>query len=170
MEMNNILNQIARFILLLSIQIIIVNNVQLFGYSSPYLYILFLIGFPLHANKNLVIVLGFILGLCMDIWSNSGGVHAGASVFIAYLRPSLLKFSFGVSFEHNNIKLTQAEFKQQLIYLSSMVFLHHLTLFALENFSSKLLLQTLESAVVTSIFSSILIYSIITLFSRIPKR
>lgn len=170
MEMNNILNQIARFILLLSIQIIIVNNVQLFGYSSPYLYILFLIGFPLHANKNLVIVLGFILGLCMDIWSNSGGVHAGASVFIAYLRPSLLKFSFGVSFEHNNIKLTQAEFKQQLIYLSSMVFLHHLTLFALENFSSKLLLHTLESAVVTSIFSSILIYSIITLFSRIPKR
>lgn len=170
MEMNNILNQIARFILLLSIQIIIVNNVQLFGYSSPYLYILFLISFPLHANKNLVIVLGFILGLCMDIWSNSGGVHAGASVFIAYLRPSLLKFSFGVSFEHNNIKLTQAEFKQQLIYLSSMVFLHHLTLFALENFSSKLLLQTLESAVVTSIFSSILIYSIITLFSRIPKR
>lgn len=170
MEMNNILSQIFRFILLVTIQIVIVNNVQLFGYSSPYIYLLFIIGFPLNVNRNLLIILGFILGLCIDIWSNSGGVHAGATVLIAYLRPYLLKFSFGVSYEHNNIKLAQAEFKQQISYIFLMVFIHHWTLFALENFSTKLLLQTLESTVITSIFSIILIYSIIILFSRAPKR
>lgn len=168
--MNNILSQIFRFILLVTIQIVIVNNVQLFGYSSPYLYLLFIIGFPLNVNRNLLITLGFILGLCIDIWSNSGGVHAGATVLVAYLRPYLLKFSFGVSYEHNNIKLSQAEFKQQISYIFLMVFIHHLTLFALENFSTKLLLQTLESTVITSILSIVLIYSTIVIFSRAPKR
>lgn len=168
--MNNILTQVFRFILLLAVQIIIMNNIKLFGYSSPFIYIIFILGFPLNSNKNLLIALGFLLGLSMDIYSNTGGVHAGACVLIAYLRPTLLKLSFGVSFEHNNIKLTQAEFKQQMLYLSTMVFFHHLTLFALENFSIKLLLQTLESALVTSILSSILIYCIIIIFSRIPNR
>ncbi|HLW14814.1 MAG TPA: rod shape-determining protein MreD [Flavobacteriaceae bacterium] len=168
--MNNIVTQVFRFIVLLAVQILILNNVQLFGYSSPYVYILFIIGFPLTANRNLLILLGFILGLAVDIYSNSGGVHAGASVLIAYLRPFLLKFSFGVSFEHNNIKFTQAEVKQQMLYLFSMVFIHHFVLFALENFSVKLLVQTLESTLVSTIFSSILIYCILIIFSRIPNR
>lgn len=170
MEINNIATQVFRFVLFLLIQILIMDNIQLFGYSSPYIYILFIIGFPLTANRNLLIILGFILGLSVDIYSNSGGVHAGASVLIAYLRPFLLKFSFGVSFEHNNIKFTQAELKQQILYLFSMVFIHHFVLFTLENFSMKLLLQTLESTLVSSIFSSILIYCIIIIFSRIPNR
>ena len=168
--MNNIATQAFRFILLLVVQILIMNNIQLFGYSSPYIYILFIIGFPLTGNRNLLIFLGFILGLSVDIYSNSGGVHAGASVLIAYLRPFLLKFSFGVSFEHNNIKFTQAELKQQMLYLFSMVFIHHFVLFALENFSVQLLIQTLESTLVSSIFSGILIYCIIIIFSRIPNR
>lgn len=170
MELNNILKQAFRFIILLAVQILIMNNIKLFGYSSPYIYIIFILGFPLNTNKNLLIILGFLLGLCMDIYSNTGGIHAGASVLIAYLRPTLLKLSFGVSFEHNNIKLIQAEFKQQMIYLVSMVFIHHLTLFTLENFSIKLFLQTLESTIVTSILSGILIYCIIIIFSRIPNR
>lgn len=170
MELNNIVTQALRFIVLLAIQIIIMNNIHLFGYSSPYIYILFIIGFPFNTNKNLLIILGFLLGLSMDIYSNSGGIHAGACVLIAYLRPYLLKLSFGISFEHNNIKFVQAEFKQQIGYLSSMVFIHHLTLFALENFSLKLFLQTLESTFVTSILSGILIYCIIIIFSSIPNR
>src|SRR5690625_9365 len=112
MELSNIVTQVFRFIILLAIQTLIMNNIHLFGYSSPFIYIIFLIGFPLNTNKNLLIVLGFLLGLSMDIYSNTGGVHAGACVLIAYLRPFLLKFSFGISFEHNNIRLIQAEFRQ----------------------------------------------------------
>jgi len=170
MGLNNVLIQVFRFIILLAVQILVMSNIKLFGYSSPFIYIIFILGFPLNTNKNLLIFLGFLLGLSMDIYSNTGGVHAGACVLIAYLRPTLLKISFGVSFEHNNIKLTQAELKQQIVYLASMVFIHHLTLFALENFSIKLFLQTLESTFVTSILSSILIYCIIIIFSRIPNR
>lgn len=169
-ETNNIAIQVFRFIILVGIQLFVLNDIHLFGYSSPYIYLLFIIGFPLKTNRSLLIFLGFILGLSIDIWSNSGGVHAGATVFMAYLRPELLKFSFGVSYEYNNINFIQAEFKQQVLYLLSMVFLHHLMLFILENFSTKLLLQTLESTLITGIFSSLLIYCILYLFSRIPKR
>src|SRR5699024_8488973 len=122
MGMNNILTQVCRFIILLAVQLIIMNNIKLFEYSSLFIYILFILRCPLNTNRNLLIVLSFLLGLSMDVYSNTGGVHAGACVLIAYLRPTLLKLSFGVSFEHNNIKLIQAEFKQQMVYLTSMVF------------------------------------------------
>lgn len=169
-ETNNIITQLFRFFLLVGIQLLVVNNIHIFGYSNPYIYLLFIIGFPVHTNRSLLLILGFILGLSIDIWSNSGGVHAGATVFIAYLRPFFLKFSFGVSYEYDNVKFIQAEFKQQIIYLVSMVFIHHLMLYFLENFSIKLLYQTLESTLITGIFSSILIYCVLYLFSKIPKR
>lgn len=169
-EMNNIVSQAAKFILLISIQLLIVNNIELFGYSSPYIYILFIITFPLEANRNLLIFLGFLLGLCMDIWSNSGGIHAGACVLIAYLRPYLLKFSFGISYEYHNINIAKAEFKKQMLYLLSIIFIHHFTLFALENFSTALLLHTLKSSLITGIFSSTLIYCIIIIFSKTSKK
>src|SRR5690625_3517158 len=94
MGLNNVLIQVFRFIILLAVQILVMSNIKLFGYSSPFIYIIFILGFPLNTNKNLLIFLGFLLGLSMDIYSNTGGVHAGACVLIAYLRPTLLKISF----------------------------------------------------------------------------
>src|SRR5690625_5508017 len=73
MGLNNVLIQVFRFIILLAVQILVMSNIKLFGYSSPFIYIIFILGFPLNTNKNLLIFLGFLLGLSMDIYSNTGG-------------------------------------------------------------------------------------------------
>lgn len=170
LEMNNMIYQAAKFVLLIVLQLVLVSNLELFGYSSPYIYILFIISFPIEADRSLLIFLAFLLGLFIDIWSNSGGAHAGASVLIAYLRPFLLKFSFGISYEHHNIKLANAEFKNLFPFLASSILIHHFTLFALENFSTHLFLHTLKSSIITTIFTGIILYAIIVIFSKTSRR
>ena len=73
----------ARFILLVIIQVLLLNQINLFGYINPYLYILFIIIYPFSANKSLLIFLSFLLGLFVDFFSDSGGIHAAASVLLA---------------------------------------------------------------------------------------
>ena len=108
MSNSDILINIVRFVVLVFLQVLLLNNVNLAGYINPYLYILFIILYPLDGNKGLLIFLSFLLGLCIDIFEDSGGVHAAACAFIAYIRPVVLKYSFGVSYEYNSVKIRKA--------------------------------------------------------------
>src|SRR5690606_12959433 len=105
MKNNEIIINIVRFIVLVFLQVLMLNNVNLAGYINPYLYIFFFLLFPLDGDKFLLIFLSFLLGLSIDIFEDSGGVHAAACAFIAYIRPIVLKFSFRVSYEYNSVKI-----------------------------------------------------------------
>lgn len=166
METNAIITLIGRFILLILIQIFLLNNINLFGYINPYLYILFIVLYPLTGNRTTLIILSFILGLFIDIFENSGGVHAAASVFIAYLRVYVLRYSFGLSYEHNNIKLSRASVSEKFVYLLSMVFFHHIILFTLEVFNPIHIVLILKSTLFSGIFTFLILYGSILLFSR----
>ena len=88
------LYNLARFIFLLAAQVVIFNNFNFLGYINPFPYILFIILFPVNGNKYALLVASFLLGITMDLFCNSGGVHAASCVILAYVRPSLFKFSF----------------------------------------------------------------------------
>ncbi len=156
----------TRFFLLILVQVLILNQINLFGYINPYLYILFIIIYPFTANKSLLIFLSFLLGLFIDFFSDSGGIHAAASVFIAFIRPVILKYSFGISYEYNTIKISSEDYLKQTIYVGSMVFLHHFIMFALEIFNINHFLLFLNSILFSSIFSIVIILCTITLFSK----
>ena len=158
-----------RFIILVLIQVILLNHINFLGYINPYLYILFIILYPLNGNNSLLIALSFLLGLSIDIFGDSGGIHAAACVFIAYIRPLILKFSLGVSYEYNIIKIKNIDIRQRIIYISIMVFSHHIVLFLLEIFNLDHILLILKSTLFSSIFSFILILSTISIFSKKSK-
>src|SRR5690606_6755605 len=97
---------------------------------------------------------------------DSGGVHAAACTFIAYIRPVVLKYSFGVSFEYNSIKIDKADFSEKLTYITSLVFMHHFVMFSLEIFSINHILLLLKSTLFSGIFSIILIIGTMILFAK----
>ncbi len=169
MQNNQILINIFRFVILVLTQALLLNHIDFLGYINPYLYILFILIYPITGNKSLLILLSFLLGLSVDIFSNSGGIHAAASVFIAYFRPLALKYSFGISYEYNTLKVSSAEFTQRLLYVSSLVLIHHFILFLLEIFNVNHILLILKSTLFSGIFSTILILSAITIFSKNNK-
>jgi len=166
MQNNEILQNIVRFIALVLLQILVLNHINFLGYINPYLYILFVLLFPFTGNRTLLIFLGFVLGLTIDMFSDTGGVHAAATVLLAYARPALLKFSFGISYEYNVIKLNQVPVKERLIYISGMVILHHLVLFLLETFNISHILLALKATLFSSIFSILLIFCALILWGQ----
>ena len=166
MQNSEILINILRFIFLVLLQVIVLNQINFLGYVNPYLYVLFILIFPLSGNKSLLIILSFLLGLSVDIFSDSGGIHAAASVFVAYIRPVILKFSFGVSYEYNMVKINKVPLAERMTYITSIVLLHHLVLFSLEIFSLSHILLLVKSTLFSGIFSIILIVCTLLLFSR----
>jgi rod shape-determining protein MreD len=154
---------IFRFIILLSLQIIIFNNMNFLGYISPFPYILFIILYPVNGNKSGLVIASFFLGLILDIFSNSGGIHTTASIILAYYRPHLFKFAFGLSYEYQTVKLIDVLSPERFSFILFSVLLHHLVLFLLEAFQVSFLLDVLIRTVLSSIFTIILCIIIIYL-------
>jgi rod shape-determining protein MreD len=159
-----LLINIARFILLLAAQVIIFNNINFLGYINPFPYILFIILFPVNGNKYGLLLASFFLGVLMDMFCNSGGVHAAACVLLAYVRPSIFKFSFGLSYEYQTVKINDTLTPERFSFILISVIVHHITLFILEVFTFEfvwdIILRTLVSTVFTLIICILTIYLI----------
>lgn len=163
--MNSILFvNIFRFLLLLAVQIIVFNNMNFLGYVSPYPYILFIILYPVNSNKSGLLLASFLLGLIMDIFSNSGGIHSTACLILAYCRPYLFKFSFGLSYEYQTVKLNDVLTPERFSFILLSVLIHHIVLFILEAFKISfffdILFRTILSTIFTIIICIIIIYLI----------
>jgi rod shape-determining protein MreD len=168
--MNNVVStNIVRFVLLVLVQILVLNHINFFGYINPYVYILFIILFPVKNSRTVFIFLAFLLGLTVDLFSDSGGIHAAACVTIAYIRPVVLKFCFGMIYEHQTIKFSNVEFGSKLTYIALLTGIHHLVLFSLEVFNFSKIILTLQKTLFSSIFTIILCVIITIIFSRKTK-
>jgi hypothetical protein len=149
---NSLLNSI-RFIVFLSLQVLIFNNINLFGYINPYPYILFIILYPVNSNKSILLLGSFFLGLLLDIFCDSGGVHTTASIVLAFLRPTLFRFSFGLSYEYQTVKIADKMSPERITLLLLAIVIHHFILFYLEYFRLGLLFTILSRTIVSALFT-----------------
>ncbi|MCX2679968.1 rod shape-determining protein MreD [Galbibacter sp. EGI 63066] len=156
-----------RFIVLVLSQVVVFNNINFLEYINPYIYLLFLVYFPYNKDTRIpFIFFSFLLGLSIDIFSDSGGVHAAATVFAAYFRPLMMRSAFGLSYDYHNIKIENTHLGQRINYLIILILTHHLILFGLEIFSFTHILLILKKALFSAIFTLILCLIFISLFSR----
>ena len=165
--MNSIVSiNTIRFIVLVLVQVLILNHINFSGYINPYLYILFIVIYPVKNNRTLFIFLSFLLGLSIDIFSDSGGVHAASSVALAYVRPGFLKWIFGALYEHQSIKFGSLDFVPKLSYFALATISHHFVLFSLEIFNFSKILLIFQKTLFSSIFTIILCILVTIIFSR----
>ncbi len=161
---STILFNSARFVLLLALQVMVFNNINFLGYINPYPYMLFIILYPVNGNRNSLLIASFFLGLVLDLFLNSGGVHTAACVILAFIRPYLFKFSFGLSYEYQTVRLNDVLTPERFSFIFLAVIIHHFTLFLLELFSVEFIweigLRTLISTIFTIIICILLIYLI----------
>lgn len=158
----------VRFFLLLTAQIVIFNNIDLFGYINPFPYILFIILYPVNGNKPMLIISSFLLGISMDLFSNSGGVHAASCLILAYSRPYLFKFAFGLSYEYQTVRINDVLTPERFSFLLLAVIVHHFTLFILEVFQLSSLWDILLRTILGTLFTLLICIVLIYLFK--PSR
>lgn len=162
---NSYFINIFRFVLLILVQVLIFNNLNFFGYINPMVYILFLYWYPIKEKRALFILLSFLLGLMVDWFSDTMAIHAAATVTIAYLRPMIMRFCFGVNYEFQNFKLSNTTKAQQITFLALLILIHHLIFFTLEIFSLENTLLILKKVFSISLATLILCLLLSSLFS-----
>jgi rod shape-determining protein MreD len=155
--------------MLVLVQIVVLSHINFMGYINPLLYILFIILFPVKNNRVAFLLLSFLIGITMDMFLDSGGMHAAACVTIAYIRPVVLKFCFGAVYEHQTIKFEQVEFGSKLTYIAILTVIHHFILFLFEVFNFSKIILVFQKTLFSSIFTIILCVLVTIIFSRKTK-
>lgn len=147
------IRQIVKWFLLVLLQVLIFNNLHLFGLCHPFIFILFLLEMPLLPRWAEMLV-GAVTGLMMDIFCNSPGVHMAACTAVCYLRPLLLP-RLVQNAERITDKVTPLSIglNEYLRMICIMVPLYHVLVFVLEAWSlhhfGSLLTQILLSALIS---------------------
>lgn len=167
MNSSLILN-IFRFIILIALQVLVFNNIKLFGYLDPFPYVLFIILYPVNSNRSLFIFMSFILGLTLDMFGDTGGIHAIACLLLAYIRPSIFKFSFGLSYEYQTIKIAEKISYERISFIVLSVFIHHFLIYMLELLRFGLILDIFLRTLLNTIFTTII--CVLTIYLIKPSR
>ena len=164
------IRNIIRFIVLVLLQIFILNNINFRGYLDPYLYVLFILLLPFDTPKWLQLTSAFLIGFFVDLFSHSLGMNAAASVFMAFVRPTVLQL-LSPGREYDPVVppgISGFGLRWFLSYSLILIFLHHLVLFMLEAFGFHDFLSTLYRILVNTVFTTLLV--LLSQFLFIRKR
>ncbi|WBX77275.1 rod shape-determining protein MreD [Tenacibaculum ovolyticum] len=157
--MNKTIYIIFLFIFLLLLQVLVLNNVLFLDYINPYLYIVFVFLYPLNTNRVPFLTLSFLLGLFVDTFSNSGGIHAFSILFIAYIRLFFVKAIFKKNeSDYLLFNLRLQTFGSVFNYTVILTLIHHFILFSLINFSFYNFSDVLISTIFSSVFTLVLYF------------
>lgn len=155
------------FLFIVLLQVLVLNNVLFLGYVNPYLYIIFLFLFPLKKDRFRFLFIAFLLGLSIDIFSDSGGIHAFSTLTIAYFRLFFVKVFFSkYEVDYPFFDLSLEPFGKKFNYVATLTLIHHFILFSFANFSFNNFSQVLINTLYSSIFTLVLYFPVVYIFSK----
>lgn len=154
----NALKTILHFILWVLVQVLIFNEIAFHGYLNPYPYILFITLLPTDISRIGTLLWAFALGLSVDLFENSSGLHAAACTLLGFFKHNIFRaVSVQPDLSGEELPIRELPFFRLFIYTLLAIFIHHFSLFAIENFSIRnldlVLLRTLYSTGFTLVFS-----------------
>ncbi|MBL6643181.1 MAG: rod shape-determining protein MreD [Flavobacteriaceae bacterium] len=157
---------ILQFILLLFVQAFLLSNINFFGFINPNLYLLFFLMYRFDGDRTALIILGFLMGLLLDLLTQGSGGHTIASLTITYLRPYIIRFSFGVNYDVPMGMIRGSLVNQRVAYFLQMILIHHLLLFVVIYFSFDNILTIIKNTFLSAFFTFVLVYFSLGLFKE----
>lgn len=89
-----ILKYLLLFVVLVVAQVVVFNHICLFNVAIPLVFIYFIVKLPVTLPVNWSMTFCFLLGLMVDIFSNTQGMNALACTIVASSRVPLLRLYF----------------------------------------------------------------------------
>lgn len=152
-----VLFRILWLVVMVFFQAFVLNKINLFGYITPYIYIYIILKSDVNESRNSVMLWAFLCGLLVDMFSDSPGINAAASVFLAFIRTNLLAlFASRESLEQGVPSIKTIGIVAFAKYTAVASLLHHSFLVAVSYFSltsvGEMSLRILLSAIMTTAF------------------
>ncbi len=169
---NRLIINILRFIGLILLQVLVIDNIRLGYYIHPYVYVLFIFLLPFNIPKWQLLLLGFINGYAIDMFSGTPGLNAAATVMMAFVRPFVINAMTRRKDINPNDEpsLNNMGVSWFIVYSILLLTVHNLILFILESFSFKLIGVVLTQTIMSVFSSLMLIFIILLLFKKSNKK
>ena len=165
---DTIIRNILRFIVLVLVQVLVIKNIELGRFINPFVYVLFILILPFETPKWMLLLVSFLMGITIDMFYDTAGMHAAACVFMAYIRPGILKlfsprdgYEFGIQPTIQYLGIPWF-----LSYAGILILLHHTILFYIEIFRLHEFFSTFFRVLCSSFFTIVLVVISQYLFHR----
>lgn len=165
---------IVRFILAIGFQIFFINQVDLGSASTiiyPLFYIIFILLLPISTTPIYLLLLALVGGIIIDLFMNTGGMHASSLLLVAFARPYVLKIiSPREDYDPTkDINVSNFGFRKFSLYVMSLSLIHHIWFFSVEYFKFSELHIILVKSLTSAIVTWVLIFLISSLTSKKPS-
>ena len=171
--MSDFLKNIFRLAAFILIQVYVLNKIpHLHRFITPYIYYLFILWLPFSISRFWLLVIGFLLGLILDYFMMTPGLHAAACVLVAYARSfiiSILTPKESSEFNHREPSPRAMQWTPYAVYVFILTLLHHGYMIFLEWMDFGTFLDFLIKVVATTGISMLLIFTVELLFPRKMK-
>jgi rod shape-determining protein MreD len=161
-----------RFLLLVFMQVFLLKNVTFYNLSTPYFYILFILLLPFETPNALLFVLSFVIGLTVDAFYDTPGLHTAACVVLALVRILFINITVQKEGFDNEPEPTLSimGFRWFFTYAAVLTLAHHCFLLNLEVFSLSAIQYTLSRVILSSVFTVFLMLISGLLFFKRKER
>ena len=154
-------DKIKWFVILVLIQGVIISQVQISRYAVPLLYVVFILKLPSDTGRKSLLFYSFLIGLCVDVFGNTPGLNATASLWLAMARPLLLRWQTSRDATESFVPgIKSMRFAPYLRYVLPSVLLHSAVLNVIDAFSiakaSDVAVATLADTAVTVVLIMII--------------
>ncbi|MCS7004678.1 MAG: Rod shape-determining protein MreD [Cytophagales bacterium] len=168
----SLLAYIIHFLLYVSFQVVIIRHTNLGGWAFCFPYLGYLMMLPFNIGQVTIMLTGFLLGIIVDIFYNSLGIHAAATVLVAYLRKYFINLNTPIGGYDVGMAPTikSMGFRWFLIYALLILFVHHLTLLLIEASNFALIWYSLGKTIGSVLFTFGVLIIIQYLFYYPTKR
>jgi hypothetical protein len=157
------IKNIILLILFIILQVIWFNHILLFGRYTPIVYIYPILLLSLEKNETFNLLFAFVLGISVDLLSNTGGVFAATAVAIAYFRKIYFLIIKNPSQNLESIQINKISSLQRITYYFIFIIFSQLLIYLLESLSFSMVFQKFILILINS-FITLFIFLIIDLF------
>jgi rod shape-determining protein MreD len=167
-----IIINLIRFIALVFLQVFLLKNLTLYNLSTPYIYILFILLLPFETPNILLFTFAFVLGLIIDSFYDTPGLHAASCVLLAFARILFISITVQKEGFDNEPEPTLSVMGLRWFFTYALILtlLHHFFLFNLEVFRFSEIQYTLSRFIFSSMFTVFLMVISGFLFFRKKER
>jgi hypothetical protein len=168
--MTGFIRYFFRALLLVAVQVYLLNKVpHLHQLVLPSLYFVFVLWLPFSMSRTGLLLTSFLLGLSVDYFSLTPGLHAAACVLIAYLRPYLITILIPrdtQEFQYPEPSVKAMQWAPYVVYILILSFVHHFYLTFLQWLSVGSFWSFLGKTLLGTLISFLLILTADLLFPR----
>jgi rod shape-determining protein MreD len=161
-----VLKNISFYTIILAVQLLVFNQFKLFGFITPFIYLIIFIHYKISYDKTLLLLLGFLIGFIIDLSMQTYGCHTFSTITICYLRRRIEKSSFGINANLPFAMIKGTPLYSRVSFFLSLIAIHSIIYYSFIFFNISLLSTIFLYAFINSIATFIIVWIISRLISN----